>query len=68
MGGSFAARRAGNTPKKIPIIEEIPTAITTDKTLMEAGKKNRIIKTIIIASIRPKIPPNEDNITASDKN
>ena len=68
MGDNFAARRAGKTPKNIPIEEEMPTATITEKRFIDAGKKKRMIKTTTIARISPKTPPKDERITASDRN
>ena len=57
IGGNFAARRAGKTPKKMPIPDEMASVITIAKKLIAAGKKKRTIKTIIVAKTRPKTPP-----------
>ncbi len=65
MGGSLAARRAGNTPKNIPIADEITKVITTAKRLIAAGKKNRIPKTRRDANTNPNNPPRTDRTTAS---
>jgi hypothetical protein len=68
MGGSFAARRAGKTPKNIPIPEEITKVIITAKTFMLAGKKKRTIRTIPMDKSKPSNPPKRDKSTLSVKN
>jgi len=46
IGGKFAARLAGNTPKNTPIKVETPKAIITANAFIATGKKGLIAKTI----------------------
>ena len=68
IGGSLAARRAGNTPKKIPIAEEITSVMITEKRLIDAGKNILTIRTMMMARISPSIPPKSESIKLSVKN
>ncbi len=68
IGESLAARRAGNTPNKIPIPDETPKATITATKFKLAGKKNLIPQTINAERARPTIPPSNDNTTDSVKN
>jgi hypothetical protein len=68
IGVNLAARRAGKTPKNIPIAEDITNVIITENKLIEAGKKNLIIRTNIAARISPNSPPNIESIKLSVRN
>jgi len=65
MGERLAARRAGKTPKNIPIPEETPKAKTTAVKLIAAGNQILIKATIAADNKRPTAPPITDKTTDS---
>src|SRR3972149_7538699 len=68
IGGSLAARLAGNTPKNIPLDEDTIIVISTEKRFIANGKKALTIRTIIEASKSPISPPNKERRTDSVRN
>jgi len=68
IGERLAAFRAGKTPKKIPIKDDVPIATNIDVISIAAGKKRRINKIKPVAINSPINPPIRDKSTDSAKN
>ncbi len=59
---------AGNTPKNIPMTEDITKVTITENRLIDAGKKILITRTIRAAKISPIVPPKIESIKDSVRN